>query len=127
MNPVTGLALGRIAVGVASLAKPELAASTMGQRSTSPLIMQWFGTREIALGVVTLLATGSARRNLVLVGVAVDGADAATAYACIKQGTIPKPVGSALVGVAATAALQGLLGLRSKKKRVKKVEQALIS
>lgn len=117
MNPVTGLSLGRIAVGALSLAKPDLAASTMGAPA-SPMLTQWFGNREVALGVVTLLASGPARRNLVLVGVAVDAADAATAYAGMVSGRIPKQLGGALVGIAAGAALSGLLGLRVKKKVV---------
>ncbi|MDO9498431.1 MAG: hypothetical protein Q7J48_22175 [Nocardioides sp.] len=118
MNPVTSLALGRIAVGVASLAKPELVASTMGQ-APSPLLTQWFGSREIALGTLTLLASGSARRHLVLVGMAVDGADAATAYAGIQAGQIPKQIGYGLVGVAGGAVISGLLGLRVKKSKKK--------
>lgn len=117
MNPVTGLSLGRIAVGALSLAKPDLAASTMGAPA-SPMMTQWFGNREVAIGVATLLASGAARRNLVLVGVAVDAADAATAYAGLQSGKIPTQLGGALVGVAAVAAVSGLLGLRVKKKTV---------
>lgn len=116
MNPVTSLALGRIAVGVASLARPDLVASTMGQ-TPSPLLTQWFGSREIALGTLTLVSSGSARRNLVLVGMAVDGADAATAYSGIQAGRIPKQLGLGLVGVAGFAVVSGLLGLRVKKSK----------
>lgn len=113
MNPVTGLALGRIAVGFASLAKPDLVASTMGQRSSSPLLTQWFGSREIALGTATLLASGAGRRNLVLVGMAVDAADAATAYAAIESDRVPRQLGMGLVGVAVAAVLSAILGMRS--------------
>lgn len=116
MNPVTSLALGRIAVGVASLARPDLVASAMGQ-SPSPLITQWFGSREIALGALTLVASGGARRNLVLVGMAVDGADAGTAYAAVQAGALPKQAGYGLVGVAAVGVLSGLLGLRVKRRK----------
>ncbi len=119
MNPVTGLALGRIAVGVASLAKPDLVATTMGQ-APSPLLTQWFGSREIALGVVTLFATGSARRNLVLVGTLVDGADAGTAYAAVQAGQVPKEIGLGMVAVAAGAVLAGFLGLRDGRRRTRK-------
>jgi hypothetical protein len=115
MNPVTSLALGRIAIGVASLAKPDLVAATMGQ-SSSPLITQWFGSREIALGALTLVSSGGARRNLVLVGMAVDGADAGTAYAAVQAGALPKQAGYGLVAVAAGAVVSGLLGLRVKKR-----------
>ena len=114
MNPVTGLSLGRLAVGVLSLAKPDLVASTLAA-PTSPMLTQWFGNREVALGVVTLMASGPARRNLVVVGIAVDAADAATTYAGIQSGRIPRQLGGALVAVAAGAAVSGLLGLRVKK------------
>lgn len=116
MNPVTTLALGRIAVGVASLARPDLVASTMGQ-SPSPLITQWFGSREIALGALTLAASGSARRNLVLVGMAVDGADAGTAYAAVQAGRLAPQPGYGLVAVAAVATVSGLLGLRVRRQQ----------
>jgi hypothetical protein len=116
MNPVTGLSLGRIAVGIASLAKPDLVALQMGQAPGAPLVTQWFGSREIALGTVTLLARGSARRNLVLVGMAVDAADAGTAYAAIQSKVLDRKLGTTLVAVAGGAVVSGLLGLRVKKK-----------
>jgi uncharacterized membrane protein YfcA len=59
---------------------------------------QWFGSREIALGAATLLAKGGTRRNLVVLGMAVDGADAATAYAGIQAGQVNKQIGLGLVG-----------------------------
>lgn len=124
MNPVTGLALGRIGVGVASLVKPDLVASTMGVSGTHPLLTRWFGSREIALGAATLLASGSARRNLVLIGVAVDGADAATAYAAVQEEELAKQLGLGLVAVASGAVVSGLLGLRVKKKIKLAVEPA---
>lgn len=122
MNPVTSLSLGRIGVGVASLLKPDLVATTMGVPTSAPLLTQWFGSREIALGAATLLSSGSARRTLVLIGAAVDGADAATAYAAIEAEQIPRKLGLALAGVAAGAVVSGLLGLRVKKKTTLAVE-----
>ena len=117
MNTVTGLALGRIAVGVASLAKPDLVAPSMGQGNSAPLLTQWFGSREIALGALTLVSSGSARRNLVLVGMAVDAADAATTYAAVEAKLVDKKLGTGLMAVAVGAVLSGLLGLRVKKKK----------
>jgi hypothetical protein len=121
MNTVTGLALGRIAVGVASLAKPDLVAPSMGQGNSAPLLTQWFGSREIALGALTLVSGGSARRNLVLVGMAVDAADAATTYAAVEAKVIEKKLGTTLIAVAVGAVLSGLLGLRVKKKKAVEV------
>ncbi len=117
MNTVTGLALGRIAAGVASIAKPDLVAPSMGQGTSAPLLTQWFGSREIALGALTLVSGGSARRNLVLVGMAVDAADAATTYAAVEAKVIEKRLGTMLMAVAVGAVLSGLLGLRVTKKK----------
>ncbi len=112
MNSVTGLSLGRIGIGLASLLKPDLVDSTMGTTTSNALLTQWFGSREVALGAATLLASGSARRTLVLIGMAVDGADAATAYQAVEKKAMPRTTGLAFAGVAAGAVLSGLLGLR---------------
>jgi len=124
MNPVTLLSLGLIAVGVASISKPDLVSKQMmGSAQEPPVLTQWFGNREIALGVVTLLARGSGRGTLVLAGVAVDAADAGTAYAAMQSGTLPKKRAAPAIAVAVGAVLSGLIGLRSKKnKKTKSVE-----
>jgi len=112
MNSVTGLSLGRIGIGLASLVKPDLVQSTMGTTTSNPLLTQWFGSREVALGAATLLASGSARRTLVLIGMAVDGADAATAYQAVDKELMPRTIGLAFTAVAAGAVVSGLLGLK---------------
>lgn len=115
MNSVTGLSLGRIGMGVASLVKPELVQSVMATTSSNPVLTQWFGTREIAIGAATLLASGGSRRTLVLIGMAVDAADAATSYQAVQAEQLPRKLGLAFTGVAAAAVVSGLLGLRVKK------------
>ncbi len=117
MNSVTGLSLGRIAIGTASLVRPALVQSLMSTTSSNPVLTQWFGSREIALGTATLLSSGSARRTLVLIGMAVDAADAATSYQAVEAEQLPRQAGLAMTGVAAGAVLAGLLGLRVKKTR----------
>jgi hypothetical protein len=120
MNPVTLLSLGRIAVGVASIAKPDLVAKQMiGQAADPPVLTQWFGNREIALGLVTLLARGGHRRTLVLAGMAVDAADAGTTYSAMQGGSLPKKLAVPAIAVAAGAVVSGLFGLRVKKKTKK--------
>jgi len=120
MNPVTLLSLGRIAVGVASIAKPDLVAKQMvGQAEDPPVLTQWFGNREIALGLVTLLARGGHRRTLVLAGMAVDAADAGTTYSAMQSGALPKKLAMPAIAVAAGAVVSGLIGLRVKKKTKK--------
>ena len=47
---------------------------------------------------------------------AVDAADAATAYQAVEKELMPRNIGLAFAGVAAGAVLSGLLGLRVKKK-----------
>jgi len=118
MDPVTLLSLGRIAVGAASIAKPDLVAKRMvGQAEDPPLLTQWFGTREIALGLVTLLARGGNRRTLVLAGMAVDAADAGVTYSAMQNGSLQKRLALPAIAVAAFAVVSGLLGLRGRKNK----------
>ncbi len=118
MNPVTMLSLGRIALGVASIARPDLVAKQMvGQAEDPPVLTQWFGNREIALGLVTLLARDGNRRTLVLAGMAVDAADAGTTYSAMQNGSLQKRLAVPAIAVAVGAVVSGLLGLRGKKSK----------
>lgn len=120
MNPVTLLSLGRIAVGAAAIAKPDLVAKQMmGSAEDPPVLTQWFGNREIALGLVTLVARGGHRKTLVLAGMAVDAADAATTYSAMNAGSLPKKLAAPAIVVAVGAVLMGLVGLGGKKKTKK--------
>jgi hypothetical protein len=120
MNPVTGLSLGRIAVGTVALADPNLAGKLFqldpAANQQLSYVTRLFGSREVALGLATLVARGKTRRNLVLLGVLVDAADAGTGYLGIQEGVVSKQTGGALIGPAVGAVLAGLLGLRTKKK-----------
>lgn len=115
MDPVTGLSLGRIALGVGALAAPTTAAKAFGLDPASnpqlPFFGRMFGAREIALGAVTLASKGRLRRNLTLVGIAVDGADAATGVLELKGDAVPKPSAGMLAGVALGAVGSGLVAL----------------
>jgi hypothetical protein len=115
MDPVTGISLGRIVLGVGALAAPTTTASLLGlDPDRNPQLSYWgrmFGAREIALGAVTLVARGSARRNLVVVGIAVDGADAATGFLELTSDNVPKLTSGALVGVALGAVAGGVASL----------------
>ena len=115
MNPVIGLSLGRIAVGAAAVANPELAARTFQLDPASnrqlPYVLRLFGAREIALGLVTLFAGGKTRRGVIAVGVAVDAADAATAYLALQDGSVSKKTAYTLLAPATGAVASGLLAL----------------
>jgi hypothetical protein len=128
MNPVTGLALGRIAIGVGALASPDLASKLF--RLDGPgnpqlaYMTRMFGSREIALGAVTLLSKGAARRKLVALGIAVDGADAFAGLDAIQTGAVDKQTGVGLVAPAVFAVAAGFVGLfsRTKGPKVKAVK-----
>jgi hypothetical protein len=115
---VTGLSLGRIAVGAISFARPGLAATMFGidieHNPQGPFLARLFGSREIALGTATLLARGSTRRNLVLAGIGVDLADAATGVLGIQDKTVSTRAGAMLIGPSLGAVLSGVAGLRTK-------------
>ena len=116
MNPVTGLSLGRIAVGVLSFVQPGLVAKMFGldleKNPQGPYFARLFGSREVAIGTATLLARGKTRRNLVLAGIGVDLADAATGVLGIQDKTVPARSGAMLVVPALGAVLAGFAGLR---------------
>ena len=115
MNPVIGLSLGRIAVGATALASPELAARMFQLDPVSnpqvPYVARLFGSREIALGLVTLLARGNAQRGLIGLGILVDGADAATGYLAMQDGTVSRKTALTLIAPAVGAMGSGLIGL----------------
>ncbi|HEY0902498.1 MAG TPA: DUF4267 domain-containing protein, partial [Marmoricola sp.] len=94
MNPVIGLSLGRVAVGSVALANPDLAAKLFqldpATNPQLPYLTRLFGSREIALGLITLLARGKAQRNIVVAGILVDAADAATGYLAMQEGSVSK-------------------------------------
>jgi hypothetical protein len=116
VNSVTGLSLGRIAVGAISFARPGLAATMFGldveNNPQGPYLARLFGSREIAIGTATLLARGTTRRNLVLAGIGVDLADAATGVMGIQDKSVSARTGAMLIGPAVGAVLAGFAGLR---------------
>ena len=94
MEPITGLAYGRIAIGALSLLSPSLTAKLflLDPKANPQLgyMGRMFGSREIALGAITLASSGEARRRLVQLGVAVDGADAYTGIATASPARSPR-------------------------------------
>lgn len=116
MDPVTGLAVGRIAVGTVSFLSPGLAGRLFlldtGANPQLSYMSRLFGSREIALGALTLAASGDARTRLVQVGIAVDGADAVTGLASAVSGATSKKAGVLLTLVAAAAVVTGVQALQ---------------
>jgi hypothetical protein len=98
-----------------ALAKPELAAKTFQLDPVSnpqvPYVLRLFGSREIALGLLTLLVRGKTRRGVIGLGVAIDAADAATGYFAMKDGSVSKKTAYTLIGPAVGAVGSGLIAL----------------
>jgi hypothetical protein len=115
MNPVLGLSLGRIAVGAAAVATPEVVAKNLGlDPATNPqvsYVTRLFGLREVALGLATLTTAGRSRKGVIGIGVLVDAGDAATSYLAMQQGQISRKAGLTLMAPAVGAVGSGLLAL----------------
>jgi hypothetical protein len=116
MDPITGLAYGRVAVGTIALFSPRRAEKLLGldpgrNPQMSPLT-RMFGARELALGGLTLAASGDARERMIQVGVAVDGADGLAGIAAVASGAMSKKDGIMLAVVAAGAVATAVKGLR---------------
>lgn len=115
MDPVTGLSLGRIALGIGALAAPTRTAKAFGLKPEANAQLSYFarmfGAREVALGALTLAARGEARRRLVLVGLAVDGADAATGALGLRSKEFTPVSGGMLVAGALGAVGSGVAAL----------------
>jgi hypothetical protein len=115
MNPVTGLALGRIVLGLLSFYSPTLAARLFrldaAGNPQAPYLSRMFGSREVALGAAVLTTSGTTRRNAVLAGIAVDTADAAAGYLAGRDGYVTKPTSVFLTAPAVAAVAAGVAGL----------------
>lgn len=118
MDNATTLALGRIALGTASWAAPRLAARAMMLGSTdaqSSFLVRLFGARDLALGVVTLLAAPEARPVLLKVGIAVDASDAAAAALAARGGALRPLPAAVIAGTAGAAVVTGLAALSQRR------------
>ena len=115
MNPVNGLALGRIAIGGMALASPALAAKLfrldLARNPHLAYMTRLFGSREIALGAITLVASGKARRRMIALGMAIDAADGFAGYDAMRSGSVPQTTGIFLTAPAVGAVAAGAVGL----------------
>lgn len=115
MNPVTGLALGRIALGVGALASPTLSAKLyMLDTAANPQLsypMRLFASREIALGAATLAAPAAVRTPLIVAGVAIDASDAVASLLATRNGEVGKAAGAWLTAPALLAVGSGIAAL----------------
>jgi len=115
MDPVIGLNVGRMVVGAVALSKPDLLARLLGldvSNAQWPYISRMFGGREIALGAVTILAKGTARRNLVAAGITVDATDAVSGLLALREKSVNPVLAGGLVVTGLAAVATGAGGLR---------------
>ena len=115
MNPVTGLALGRIVIGATAVASPSLTAKLfrldLARNPQLPYMARLFGSREIALGAITLVTRGKARRRMIALGLAIDGADGYAGFDAMRSGSVSQSVGIGLTVPAVGAVVAGAIGL----------------
>lgn len=117
MDHLTSLATARIAIGTGMLLAPEpsLRLGLLDATATqAPYLARMFGSREIALGAITLLAPPAQQATLAKVGIAVDAADAVAGYLGIRSKALSTPTGVALTGVAVAAVVSGVAALRQR-------------
>lgn len=115
MNPVDGLALGRLGIGVAALVSPRLACRMFGLDVVANpqlgYLARMVGSREAAIGLLTLAARGGARRRLAAIGIGVDGSDAVAGVLAGLSGTVSKSTAVWLTLPALGAVAAGLAGI----------------
>jgi hypothetical protein len=111
MDNLTGLSLGRIAIGALAWAAPGLGLKsvTFEGGPQSAYLFRLFGARDVALGVLTLVAPPSQRLALVKAGIAIDAADAGAGVLALRSGAVSKPMGVALAAMGAAAAVTGVV------------------
>lgn len=113
------LAIGRLAIGVASLLLPRIAVRLflLDPRRNPQLsyMTRLFAAREIALGTVALAAPEDARTPLLGLGIAVDGSDAVAGLAAARSGVVSKPAGAMLTVAALGAAAAGAAALAGRR------------
>lgn len=114
MNPLTGLALGRIAIGTVALASPSVAGKLFRLDADAnpqlPYMSRMFASREIVLGAITLASSGATRRKLGAIGIAVDAADAFAGADALRSGAVSRSVGIGLIAPAVAAMAAGVIG-----------------
>ncbi len=115
MDLASAIAAGRVAIGVGALLTPAKALAPVGLDVTAnpqlPYLSRIAGARDLALGAATLAASGPARRQLVLAGIAVDAADAVSGVVAARNGEIDRRSAVLLSGAAVAAVVGGVAHL----------------
>jgi len=116
------LAVGRTGAGAVMIVRPRALPGLLGVDSATSSRMSWavqmLGSREIALGVGTLVAlrsgNGAAARTWVAAGVICDAMDALVVGAGLARRRLPSAGGATTLAVAVGAAASGVRALQSR-------------
>jgi len=102
-------AVGRVAAGVALLARPEMLARGMridsGTAHRTGWMARMLGVRDLALGAGTLyaLTRGGQPRPWLVLSAAADAVDAATLAGALRRGQVAVPPAALGAGMAAVS------------------------
>lgn len=121
MDPVIGLALGRTAIGLAAVARPDSSMHALGLDAANQPNLRYAtrlaGARDIALGAATLLAPRGARKALLGIGMAVDASDAYAGYEQLRSGAMSKLSGTIVTAPAVLAVVAGAVAIATERAR----------
>lgn len=111
--PLEALAVGRIVLGLGSLASPRLTARAFGVGATPEVayLTRIYGGRAIALGLAFLLAGPDDRDRLHRIGLGVDVSDTATGLSHLLRGDMPRRSTAMVVALTGGYAAVGLARL----------------
>lgn len=111
------LPLGRIAIGAATYAAPDLVGTVFGfkpaEDQVGAFMGRLFGVRDLALGIGTLASKGEAQALWWRLGILCDAADAATGVLAYQTAGAPKRGAVMTIAVALGAVGLGFVGARS--------------
>lgn len=111
-----GLALVRIGSGALALVAPRVLHRLSGLEpdvsQAAITYTRYFGTRALGLGISYLMADERLRRDLVRLGVLVDGGDTIFAAGMLAQGTLPVRTAAWLMLVTGSAAAIDIANIR---------------
>lgn len=98
---VAALAVGRLALGAASVLAPRQVVKSFGMKPEPALVYltQVFGARAMALGSSWLLLRGEQRDLVQRIALAVDTSDTLAGLSAFRQGGVPKASAAALIAM----------------------------
>lgn len=106
---VAALAVGRLALGAASILAPRQVVKSFGLKPDGALVYmtQIFGARAMALGSSWWLLRGEQRDLVARIALAVDTSDTIAGLSALRAGGVPKRSATALIALTGSYAAVG--------------------